>query len=205
MRYSVIIPVYNRPDEVDELLQSLASQHFKDFEVVVVEDGSSIPCKEVVDRYTDRLDIQYFSKANSGPGQTRNYGAERSKGEYLIILDSDVILPEGYFDAIEKELLASPADAFGGPDRAHDSFTDIQKAINYSMTSFFTTGGKRRWTSFILVASIWGFVAKCMKLWEDSPKCVSGKTLISVSVYLKVVILAVFSLTHGYITSVGLT
>ena len=82
MRYSVIIPVYNRPDEVDELLQSLASQHFKDFEVVVVEDGSSIPCKEVVDRYTDRLDIQYFSKANSGPGQTRNYGAERSKGEY---------------------------------------------------------------------------------------------------------------------------
>ena len=143
MRYSVIIPVYNRPDEVDELLQSLASQHYKDFEVVVVEDGSSIPCKEVVDRYTDRLDIQYFSKANSGPGQTRNYGAERSKGEYLIILDSDVILPEGYFDAIEKELLASPADAFGGPDRAHDSFTDIQKAIIYSMTSFFTTGGIR--------------------------------------------------------------
>ena len=143
MRYSVIIPVYNRPDEVDELLQSLTMQHFKDFEVVVVEDGSSIPCKEVVDRYADRLNIKYFSKLNSGPGQTRNYGAERSEGEYLIILDSDVILPEGYFDAVEKELLASPADAFGGPDRAHDSFTDIQKAINYSMTSFFTTGGIR--------------------------------------------------------------
>lgn len=169
MRYSVIIPVYNRPDEVDELLQSLTVQCFKDFEVVIVEDGSSIPCKEVADRYTDRLDIKYFSKPNSGPGQTRNYGAERSEGEYFIILDSDVILPEGYFDAIEKELQASPADAFGGPDRAHDSFTDIQKAINYSMTSFFTTGGirggKRRWTSFILVASIWGFVAKCTKLW----------------------------------------
>ena len=143
MRYSVIIPVYNRPDEVDELLQSLTMQHFKDFEVVVVEDGSSIPCKEVVDRYADRLNIKYFSKLNSGPGQTRNYGTERSEGEYLIILDSDVILPEGYFDAVEKELLASPADAFGGPDRAHDSFTDIQKAINYSMTSFFTTGGIR--------------------------------------------------------------
>ena len=143
MRYSVIIPVYNRPDEVDELLQSLTVQCFKDFEVVIVEDGSSIPCKEVADRYTDRLDIKYFSKPNSGPGQTRNYGAERSEGEYFIILDSDVILPEGYFDAIEKELLASPADAFGGPDRAHDSFTDIQKAINYSMTSFFTTGGIR--------------------------------------------------------------
>ena len=143
MRYSVIIPVYNRPDEVDELLQSLTVQCFKDFEVVIVEDGSSIPCKEVADRYTDRLDIKYFSKPNSGPGQTRNYGAERSEGEYFIILDSDVILPEGYFDAIEKELQASPADAFGGPDRAHDSFTDIQKAINYSMTSFFTTGGIR--------------------------------------------------------------
>lgn len=143
MRYSVIIPVYNRPDEVDELLQSLTVQCFKDFEVVIVEDGSSIPCKEVADRYTDRLDIKYFSKPNSGPGQTRNYGAERSEGEYFIILDSDVILPEGYFDAIEKELQASPADAFGGPDRARDSFTDIQKAINYSMTSFFTTGGIR--------------------------------------------------------------
>ena len=143
MRYSVIIPVYNRPDEVDELLQSLTAQYFKDFEVVVVEDGSSIPCKEVTDRYIDRLNIKYFSKPNSGPGQTRNYGAERSEGEYLIILDSDVILPERYFDAIEAELLASPADAFGGPDRAHDSFTDIQKAINYSMTSFFTTGGIR--------------------------------------------------------------
>ena len=143
MRYSVIIPVYNRPDEVDELLQSLTVQHFKGFEVVVVEDGSSIPCKGVVDRYADRLNIKYFSKPNSGPGQTRNYGAERSEGEYLIILDSDVILPEGYFDAVEKELLASPADAFGGPDRAHDSFSATQKAINYAMTSFFTTGGIR--------------------------------------------------------------
>lgn len=143
MRYSVIIPVYNRPDEVDELLQSLTRQRFKDFEVIIVEDGSSIPCKEVVDRYTDFLDIKYFAKPNSGPGQTRNYGAERSQGDYLIILDSDCILPEGYFNSVEQELHTMPADAFGGPDRAHDSFTDIQKAINYSMTSFFTTGGIR--------------------------------------------------------------
>lgn len=91
MRYSVIIPVYNRPDEVDELLQSLTEQNFKDFEVVIVEDGSSIPCKEVVDRYQKQLDIHYYNKPNSGPGQTRNYGAERSTGEYLIILDSDCI------------------------------------------------------------------------------------------------------------------
>ncbi|WP_289291026.1 MULTISPECIES: glycosyltransferase [Bacteroides] len=143
MRYSVIIPVYNRPDEVDELLQSLADQSFKDFEVIVVEDGSTIPCLEVAEKYKAVLDLKYYQKTNSGPGQTRNYGAERSRGEYLIILDSDCILPEGYLDAIDAELKTAPADAFGGPDRAHDSFTDIQKAINYSMTSFFTTGGIR--------------------------------------------------------------
>lgn len=143
MRYSVIVPVYNRPDEVDELLQSLLGQHFTDFEVLVVEDGSSFPCKDVVEKYVGKLHIQYFYKPNSGPGQTRNYGAERSQGEYLIILDSDCVLPSGYLDAVEKELQTSPADAFGGPDRAHDSFTPIQKAINYSMTSFFTTGGIR--------------------------------------------------------------
>lgn len=143
MFYSVIIPVYNRPEEVDELLDSLTRQHFKNFEVLVVEDGSSIPCKKIADKYTDRLEIYYFEKSNSGPGQTRNYGAEKSKGDYLIILDSDCIIPTQYFEAIEKELKDSPTDAFGGPDKAHNSFSDIQKAINYAMTSFFTTGGIR--------------------------------------------------------------
>ena len=143
MKYSVVIPVFNRPDEVDELLQSLASQTFHDFEVIVVEDGSTIPCREVVERYAGRLPLHYFCKPNSGPGQTRNYGAERSRGEYLIILDSDCILPPGYLEAVEQELRREPADAFGGPDRAHPSFTPLQKAINYSMTSFFTTGGIR--------------------------------------------------------------
>lgn len=143
MRYSVIIPVYNRPDEVNELLQSLIEQHYNDFEVIIVEDGSSVPCKTIADAYSDRLAIHYFEKPNSGPGQTRNYGAERSHGEYLLILDSDCIIPPGYFEAIEQELQNKPADAFGGPDRAHSSFSDMQKAINYSMTSFFTTGGIR--------------------------------------------------------------
>ena len=122
MRYSIIIPVYNRPDEADELLQSLTRQSFKDFEVIIVEDGSSVPCKDVAERYQNILDIRYYAKPNSGPGQTRNYGAERSRGEYLIILDSDCILPEGYFAAVEEELQKAPADAFGGPDRAHVSF-----------------------------------------------------------------------------------
>lgn len=143
MFYSVIIPVFNRPDEVDELLQSLTTQRYTHFEVIVVEDGSSVPCKDVVDKYKEKLDVHYYAKPNSGPGQTRNYGAERSHGDYLLILDSDCILPPGYLEAIEHELQINPADAFGGPDRAHTSFTDIQKAINYSMTSFFTTGGIR--------------------------------------------------------------
>lgn len=143
MRYSIIIPVYNRPDEVDELLNSLTQQTVRDFEVIVVEDGSSVTCEHVVKRYEQQLNIRYFNKPNSGPGQTRNYGAERSSGEYLLILDSDCILPSGYLAAIEEELKRQPADAFGGPDRAHDSFTSTQKAINYAMTSFFTTGGIR--------------------------------------------------------------
>lgn len=143
MKYSFLIPVYNRPDEVDELLQSLTLQTISDFEVVVVDDGSAVPCADVVAKYAGKLDIHYFEKTNSGPGQTRNCAAQRSRGEYLIILDSDCILPPSYLSEVENELNREPADAFGGPDRAHPSFTNIQKAINYSMTSFFTTGGIR--------------------------------------------------------------
>ena len=143
MRYSVIIPVYNRPDEVDELLESLCTQTNGDFEVVVVEDGSSVSCESIVQKYADRLDVHYYLKPNSGPGQSRNYGVERAQGEYVLILDSDAVLPPHYIQAVEDELQARPCDAFGGPDRAHASFTPMQKAINYGMTSFFTTGGIR--------------------------------------------------------------
>ena len=144
MRYSLIIPVYNRPDEIDELLESITHQSGSDFEVIVVEDGSAHPCSEVVGRYQDRIaHLHYYSKPNSGPGQSRNYGAQRAQGEYLIVLDSDVVIPEGYLDAITSELDREASDAFGGPDRANQSFSPIQKAINYSMTSFFTTGGIR--------------------------------------------------------------
>lgn len=143
MRYSVIIPVYNRPKEVDELLESLCAQTFTDFEVIVVEDGSSETSESICEKYKSQLDLKYFFKPNSGPGPSRNYGAERSSGEYLIILDSDVIVPKDYLQHIEDALKIDPTDAFGGPDRAHESFAPIQKAINYSMTSFFTTGGIR--------------------------------------------------------------
>ena len=143
MRYSVIVPVYNRPSEVEELLGSLCRQTSRDFEVLIVEDGSAVPCEEVVAGYAERLPVRYLTKPNSGPGQTRNFGAEHARGEWLVILDSDVILPEGYFAAIDAELAREDCDAFGGPDRAHESFTPVQKAINYAMTSFFTTGGIR--------------------------------------------------------------
>lgn len=143
MKYSVIIPVFNRPDEVDELLESLTGQTEKDFDVVVVEDGSANPCEEVCRKYADRLSIHYFAKDNSGPGPSRNYGVERAEGDYVLILDSDCVLPPGYMEAVSKELESDPCDASGGPDRAHESFTQVQKAISYSMTSFFTTGGIR--------------------------------------------------------------
>ena len=143
MKYSIIVPVYNRPDEIGELLESLCSQTETDFEVIVVEDGSQIPCKDVCEKFASILDLHYYNKENSGPGMSRNYGAERSAGDYIIVLDSDVVLPDGYLAAINRELNQHPADAFGGPDASHPSFTAIQKAISYSMTSFFTTGGIR--------------------------------------------------------------
>ncbi len=146
MKYSLIVPVYDRPDEIRDLLESLAGQSSEDFEIIVVEDGSSRPCGDVAARFAaahPHIPLKYLVKPNSGPGQTRNYGAEYAAGEYLIFLDSDVLVPPGYFNAIDGELERCPADAFGGPDRADESFTPVQKAISYSMTSFFTTGGIR--------------------------------------------------------------
>ena len=167
MKFSIIIPVYNRPDEVDELLQSLCEQTVKDFEVIIVEDGSINPCKDVCSKYAGILSLHYYAKENSGPGQSRNYGAERANGKYVIILDSDVVLPSGYLQAIEEELAQQPCEAFGGPDAAHPDFTPVQKAISYSMTSFFTTGGIR------------GGKAKLDKFYPVSRRCVSVKTSIS--------------------------
>ena len=143
MKYSIIVPVFNRPDEVGELLESLCKQELKDFEVIVVEDGSKIPCKDVCDKYAGILDLHYYYKDNSGPGQSRNYGAERANGQWLIVLDSDVVLPTDYLVNADRELAEHPCDAWGGADAAHPSFTPVQKAISYSMTSFFTTGGIR--------------------------------------------------------------
>lgn len=143
MQFSVIIPVFNRPDELDELLMSLSNQTFKQFEVIIVEDGSTLKSDKVAGKYTDRLNINYFEKANSGPGLSRNAGAELAQYEWLIFFDSDCIIPESYLENVVRFLSSYNTDAYGGPDTALPGFTTIQKAINYSMTSFFTTGGIR--------------------------------------------------------------
>lgn len=144
MNYSFIIPVYNRPDEVEELLESLSKQTFlNDFEIVIIEDGSTITCKEVVRKFRDRLRVSYYFKPNSGPGDSRNFGMKKAKGNYFVILDSDCILPPEYLEQVDLALQHEYVDCFGGPDKALDSFSDIQKAINFAMTSFMTTGGIR--------------------------------------------------------------
>ena len=142
-KFSIVIPVYNRPDEVAELLESLTKQTDNGFEVLVIEDGSSVPCKDICDRYADKLDLHYYFKPNSGRSETRNYGMERATGDWFIIYDSDVIVPPQYIATVRKELENNPVDCYGGPDAADDSFSDVQKAINYSMTSIMTTGGIR--------------------------------------------------------------
>jgi len=144
LRFSIIIPVYNRPEELEELLQSLVLQKpFKNPEIIVVEDGSSKTSSSVVKKFDETLNIKYCFKKNSGPGDSRNYGMERASGDYFILLDSDCILPNDYLAIVASSLEKNFTDAFGGPDAAHESFSSWQKAINYSMTSFLTTGGLR--------------------------------------------------------------
>jgi glycosyltransferase involved in cell wall biosynthesis len=144
LQFSFIIPVYNRPDEVQELLQSfLAMITAESYEIVIVEDGSSISSKEIVEQFKTNLNISYYFKPNSGPGDSRNYGMQKAVGNYFIILDSDCILPSNYLEEVIKSLNTKYVDCFGGPDAAHDSFSNVQKAINFAMTSFITTGGIR--------------------------------------------------------------
>lgn len=142
VRFSVIVPVYNRIDEVRDLLDSLRCQTLKNFEVVIVEDGSTAPCEEAVKSAKD-LRVKYFYKDNEGRSIARNYGMERAEGDYFIFFDSDCVIPENYFAVLTEELDSHPVDCFGGPDSAHSSFTSTQKAINFAMTSFLTTGGIR--------------------------------------------------------------
>ena len=142
-RFSIIVPVYNRIDEVRDLLASLTAQQTRNFEVVLVEDGSSEPCRDVAAEYADAIPVKYFYKDNEGRSIARNHGMERAEGDYFVFFDSDCVIPPDYFTILTASLDREPLDCFGGPDAAHESFTDVQKAINYTMTSFLTTGGIR--------------------------------------------------------------
>lgn len=141
--YSIIIPVYNRPDELDELLACLTKQTYKIFEVVVVEDGSAIKADKIIEKYHSELEIKYIQQQNTGQGFARNTGFKHANGDYFIILDSDALIEPNYLEIVEKQLNSNFLDLYGGPDRDHPNFTPIQKAISYSMTSLFTTGGIR--------------------------------------------------------------
>jgi len=143
MFFSIIIPIFNRPDELRELLSSLTKQTYTNFEVIVVEDGSTLKADGVVAEFSNQLDIRYFFKENSGQGFTRNYGFKQGRGAYFVIFDSDALIPDHYFSVVNERLSRAWLDAYGGPDAAHPDFTPIQKAISYSMTSPFTTGGIR--------------------------------------------------------------
>ncbi len=143
MFFSIIIPLYNRPQEIKELLESLTEQTYKQFEVLVIEDGSVNDAAEIVKTFADKLDVRYFVKANEGQGFTRNYGFQRAKGDYFVVFDSDCLIPPDYLQIVNDYLATNWLDAYGGPDDAHPSFTAVQKAISYSMTSPFTTGGIR--------------------------------------------------------------
>lgn len=143
MFFSIIIPLYNRPQEIDELLHTLTQQTYTQFEVLVIEDGSKLDAREIVYSYKDKLDISYYFKENAGQGFARNYGFERAKGDYFVVFDSDCLIPVNYLEIVKNYLLEHSLDAYGGPDGAHPSFTPVQKAISYSMTSPFTTGGIR--------------------------------------------------------------
>ena len=141
--FSIIVPVYNRPDEVKELVESLSLQTLKDFELLIIEDGSTITCAEVLETFKNDFTIRYYFKKNSGRSYTRNYGMKRAEGEYLVFFDSDCIIPPDYFRIVKSQLEKKYTDCYGGPDRADESFSVLQKAISFSMTSFFTTGGIR--------------------------------------------------------------
>ncbi len=143
LTFSLIVPVYNRPDEISDLLESLDRQSDKGFELVLVEDGSTVSCREITEKYAGRFPIRYFYKENEGRSIARNYGMEHASGDYFVFVDSDCILPPDYFQTLRDNLNKDFADCFGGPDSAHESFTDTQKAINFAMTAFLTTGGIR--------------------------------------------------------------
>ena len=183
IKYSIIVPVYNRPEEIKELLETITEQTYKkDFEVLIIEDGSTISSKEIVDNFKDTINIKYYYKNNSGPGDSRNYGMRVAEGNYFIILDSDCLLPKDYLKNVDDFLQKNYVDCFGGADAATNSFTDIQKAINYAMTSFLPQEESEEVGKVLfglnLAVLIWEFRKKLSKKQEVMVKFTQEKTQI---------------------------
>ena len=169
--YSIIIPLYNRPDEIQELLETLTKQTYTNFEVIIVEDGSKNRAEDIVRSFTGQLNVHYYYKENSGQGFSRNYGFERANGDYFIVFDSDCLIPANYLETVDHHIRTRHLDAYGGPDAAHTSFTPVQKAISYAMTSQMSTGGirggKNPVKDFAPEVLIWVFQEKYLKKLED--------------------------------------
>ncbi len=183
MFYSIIVPVYNRPDEIEDLLKCLSQQTFTNFEVCVVESGSELrKSDEVVASFNDRLNIHYYPTGNNGPGISRNQGMKHAKGDFFIILDSDILVEPQFIENIDKGIKEQNLDCYGGPDRCHPSFSDIEKAFNYSLTSFFTTGGMRggvkRATTFYPRSFNMGFSRKVYEATGGYPFGFMGEDLV---------------------------
>ncbi len=143
IKYSVIVAVYNRPKEIEDLLNSISNQKFKDFEVIIVDDGSEKSSREIFQDFRDKINLSYFFIQNQGPALARNFGVTKSSGDWIIFFDSDCTIPENYFFEVEKYISKNDIDFYGGPDMMDESFSYLQKSINYSMTSLITTGGIR--------------------------------------------------------------
>lgn len=167
MKFSIIVPVYNRSEEINEFLNSLKNQTDRDFEVIIMEGTCVDSCKKVIDRYSDCLNIKFFEE-NTGRSTRRNNGMALASGDYFLLFDSDCILPPQYISIVRKCLSNNYLDCFGGPDNADDSFTDFQLAINYSMTSIMTTGGirggRKKMKNFMPRAFNMGFSRKVFEI-----------------------------------------
>jgi len=146
-KYSIIIPCFNRADEVAELLESISQLKFDpaQFEIIISDDGSTDNTKKLVEQNKSKLqcDLIYLTQNNSGPGAARNHAMENANGDFFIFIDSDVTLSADWLFHIDLTLVEKKADAFGGPDSYREDFSPFLKAVNYSMTSFITTGGLR--------------------------------------------------------------
>lgn len=159
-KFALISPTFKRPDEVTEFLDSLRKLDYpKDkFEIILGDGTPGDELRPLIYPYQKDLPLKIYYEEFLPVSNARNRAAELSTAQFFIFLDSDCIIPEGYLKAVEFFLDAHPQiNLFGGPDAASEDFTDLQKAISFSMTSFLTTGGIRGGSSSVTTYHPRGF------------------------------------------------